>query len=493
MIAHYYCMACGLLLPHTARSPNSTTRLQCPHCHCEMELPSLPSPGHPLLSPSTPGGGSNSSVYSYVEGFSELDGGVKDMRRLRLSSVGASTDTPVYFEQPHSGVVKREEEREQLEQSGDEFDDGGEDSQNNSRNNSRRTKSKKKRDPLAPKRAANAYMLFCKEQRPLLKIREPDLHFSVIGQRLGDMWRTLPSEEKRPYEDAAADDRDRYKNAMHQYTTSGIRSSIGERQQSGGDDGPYSHQSSPMMMSMTGNGHSHMPAYSFHRPSDPLPFSTMPAPNTSASASTPTSPYTYTPSTPSRYQPYPVHSSPSNAFHTYPGLSSAFSSGPSYSSVKRTRSHSRQQLDYGAPLDRSMMSEQEYFTALYYYTVQQQKIINEEIRRYGRQRTQFAQLPPELQRQMMVQMGGLRGGDMQPDMQPDMQAMMPLPPPSYERGDSTGSATGGGGMPASSLPSLLPPFLPDYLDSSMEESISYASEDPQQPPSQPWDFSDHMH
>ena len=491
MVAHYYCMACGLLLPHNARSPTASNRLKCPHCQCEMELPSLPSPNsRPVLSPSTPGGGSNSSVYSYVDGHTELDG-VKDMRRLRLTSISAVTDGLASPEQSRSGTKVMEEE---ADQSGDEAEEGGEDSQNNSRNSAgRRSKSKKKRDPLAPKRAANAYMLFCKEQRPLLKIREPDLHFSVIGQRLGDMWRTLPVEEKKPYEDAAADDRDRYKTAMHQYTTSGIRTSLGERQLSDADDGNvWSSHGSPMMMAVNGGGH---PPYAFHRPSDHSQYSTMPPQSisTSASTSTPSSPYMYTPSTASRYQPYPVHSS--NNFHTYPGVAmstSSQSAGPSYSSVKRARSHSRPQVEeYGAPLDRSMMSEQEYFTKLYYYTVEQQKIINDEIRRYGRQRTQFAQLPVELQRQMMTQMGGLRGAA-------DMQALLSMPPPSYDRGDSASGAFGGMSGPSGSpampaSPASLPPFLPDILDSNMDES-NYGRDEHAQPANfQPWDFSDHMH
>ena len=509
MVAHFYCMACGLLLPNTARSPSSSTRLQCPHCHCEMELPSLPSPGHPLLSPSsTTDEGSSSSVYSFAEGqHSELDGGVKDMRRLRLSSVGA-TDPAARaaspYQQSPSGGLKQEEERE-ADGSGDENEDGVDDSQNNSRNGSRRnSKAKKKRDPLAPKRAANAYMLFCKEQRPLLKIREPDLHFSVIGQRLGDMWRTLPVDDKKPYEDAAADDRDRYKSAMHLYTTSGIRSSMGERQLSGGDDGgPWSpHHGSPLV---GGN----VPHYAFHRPSDPTPFHTMPAAlstSNGASTSTPTSPYTYTPSTPSRYQPYPVHGSSANNYnHTYPGLSSSPSASTSgYAPTKRPRSYSRGAVEYGMPLDRSAMSEAEYFTSLYYYTVQQQQIINEEIRRYGRQRTQFAQLPVELQRQMMAQMGGLRGAQHDADMQAQQQQqqqqqqqMMPLPPPGYERGDSTASRSGGrgsGGL-ASPLPSMLPPFMPDLLDSSMEDGSGGYGHDAQQQQlnNQQWDFSEHMH
>ena len=499
MIAHYYCMACGLLLPNNARSPGSSTRLQCPHCHCEMELPSLPSPSHPhpLLSPSTPGGGSNSSVYSYTqEGqHSELDGGtMKDMRRLRLSSTGPGADASVSaFEASRSGTKGREEELE----SGDEGEDGGEDSQNNSRNSSRRSnKNKKKRDPLAPKRAANAYMLFCKEQRPLLKIREPELHFSVIGQRLGDMWRTLPSDEKKPYEDAAADDRDRYKSAMHHYTTSGMRSSMGERQLSGGGGEDWSsHYSSPMMMGMNGNGHGHMPPYPYHhRPSDPLPFNMPPPVSSSAPASTPTSPYTQY--TPSRYQPYPTHSSSSSSAFPFPPSSSSSPTAAqpsSYAHVKRPRSYSNtaphphsarsHPADYGAPLDRTLMSEQEYFTKLYYYTVQQQKIINEEIRRYGRQRTQFAQLPVELQRQMMAQMaaGAGRGGD----------GMIGMPP-GYERGDSTSSVGLGGGGGSAHMPSSLPPFMPDLLDGGMEESVSYNNDEHHQPPHQPWDFSEHM-
>lgn len=76
---------------------------------------------------------------------------------------------------------------------------------------------KKKRDPAAPKAASNAYMIFSKEMRPKLKAENPDLSFGKIGARLGEIWRSLSVEEKKPYEDFAAGDRDRYKEEMDSY------------------------------------------------------------------------------------------------------------------------------------------------------------------------------------------------------------------------------------------------------------------------------------
>ncbi len=76
---------------------------------------------------------------------------------------------------------------------------------------------KKRKDPAAPKRASNAYMIFCKERRSQLKNENPDMPFGQLGKKLGDMWRTMSAEEKRPYEDRASGDRDRYKGEMNQY------------------------------------------------------------------------------------------------------------------------------------------------------------------------------------------------------------------------------------------------------------------------------------
>lgn len=76
---------------------------------------------------------------------------------------------------------------------------------------------KKRKDPNAPKRASNAYMIFCKERRARLKQERPDLPFGKVGAQLGDIWRQMSAEEKKPYEDRAASDRERYKQELEKY------------------------------------------------------------------------------------------------------------------------------------------------------------------------------------------------------------------------------------------------------------------------------------
>ena len=81
---------------------------------------------------------------------------------------------------------------------------------------------KKRKDPNAPKRASNAYMIFCKERRAQLKLDRPDLPFGQLGKRLGEMWRSMTPEEKRLYENRATGDRDRYKGEMNSYQSTAM-------------------------------------------------------------------------------------------------------------------------------------------------------------------------------------------------------------------------------------------------------------------------------
>ena len=82
---------------------------------------------------------------------------------------------------------------------------------------------KKKRDPNMPKAVCNAYMIFCKSRRNELKYENPELPFGKIGAKLGEMWRNMSQEEKRPYDDRAAVDRERYRREMIDYTA-GLKS-----------------------------------------------------------------------------------------------------------------------------------------------------------------------------------------------------------------------------------------------------------------------------
>jgi len=78
---------------------------------------------------------------------------------------------------------------------------------------------KKRRDPSAPKAVSNAYMIFCKARRGELKQENPDLPFGKIGAKLGEIWRMMTPEEKKPYEDKASVDRERYRKEMLDYQT----------------------------------------------------------------------------------------------------------------------------------------------------------------------------------------------------------------------------------------------------------------------------------
>lgn len=98
---------------------------------------------------------------------------------------------------------------------------GGSDTKNSSNR-------KKRKDPNAPKRASNAYMIFCKERRAQLKLDRPDLPFGQLGKRLGDMWRSMTAEEKKPYEDRATNDRDRYKGEMNSYQSASMMKQVNQ-------------------------------------------------------------------------------------------------------------------------------------------------------------------------------------------------------------------------------------------------------------------------
>jgi hypothetical protein len=70
-------------------------------------------------------------------------------------------------------------------------------------------------DPAAPKRASNAYMIFCKERRARLKEERPDLPFGKLGATLGELWRTLSQDEKKPYELRASGDPSIHPSTLH--------------------------------------------------------------------------------------------------------------------------------------------------------------------------------------------------------------------------------------------------------------------------------------
>ncbi|KAI7891561.1 high mobility group box domain-containing protein [Mucor mucedo] len=71
-------------------------------------------------------------------------------------------------------------------------------------------KRKAKKDPSAPKRGLSAYMFFSQDQRSTVKEESPDATFGQIGKILGEKWKSMTDEQKKPYVDKAEADKKRY-------------------------------------------------------------------------------------------------------------------------------------------------------------------------------------------------------------------------------------------------------------------------------------------
>jgi hypothetical protein len=69
----------------------------------------------------------------------------------------------------------------------------------------------KKAKKMGAKRARTAFIIFCQEQRPVLRSSKPDLPFTETGRILGQMWKDLAEEKKAVYQAEANKDQERYK------------------------------------------------------------------------------------------------------------------------------------------------------------------------------------------------------------------------------------------------------------------------------------------
>lgn len=79
---------------------------------------------------------------------------------------------------------------------------------------------RKKKDPNAPKRSLSAYMFFANEQRDVVRSENPGIAFGAIGKILGEKWKALDGEGKKPYEAKAEADKKRYETEKTEYAKS---------------------------------------------------------------------------------------------------------------------------------------------------------------------------------------------------------------------------------------------------------------------------------
>jgi len=76
---------------------------------------------------------------------------------------------------------------------------------------------KTQKDPNAPKRWRSSFVFFTFEFRPRVMQENPGIRFVDMGNVLGEMWRSLNPEEKKRYEDQAAQDKLRFAHEMEVY------------------------------------------------------------------------------------------------------------------------------------------------------------------------------------------------------------------------------------------------------------------------------------
>jgi hypothetical protein len=78
-------------------------------------------------------------------------------------------------------------------------------------------KVKKVKDPAAPKRARGSFVFFTFDTRPQIMKEYPGIKFVELGTIMGERWRALAPDEKKKYEDMAAEDKIRFNNEMQKY------------------------------------------------------------------------------------------------------------------------------------------------------------------------------------------------------------------------------------------------------------------------------------
>ena len=83
-----------------------------------------------------------------------------------------------------------------------------------------RVKSKKKVDPNKPKRPLTAFMRYSASRRSVIRTQNKELSMIQISKIIGEEWRGLTDDGKRPYHDAAAADHEKYKVAKEAYDAS---------------------------------------------------------------------------------------------------------------------------------------------------------------------------------------------------------------------------------------------------------------------------------
>jgi len=77
---------------------------------------------------------------------------------------------------------------------------------------------RRKKHPLAPKHPLSAYLFFVATNRPKMNAEHPEKDFTEVARILGQMWKNLPSHQKKKYEILAFADKKRYLEEKEKWT-----------------------------------------------------------------------------------------------------------------------------------------------------------------------------------------------------------------------------------------------------------------------------------
>ena len=86
---------------------------------------------------------------------------------------------------------------------------------------------RKKKDPNAPKRPQNAFILFSSDTRGKIKEEHADWKIGDVGKELGRLWRGMTDKDKAPFLKLSSKDKVRYETEMKSYTE-GLQASLQE-------------------------------------------------------------------------------------------------------------------------------------------------------------------------------------------------------------------------------------------------------------------------
>ncbi|KAJ2705211.1 non-histone protein [Coemansia sp. IMI 203386] len=82
-------------------------------------------------------------------------------------------------------------------------------------------KPRAEKDPLAPRRPANAFVLYCQVERPNIRSKGTDLTYTEMTKAMGVKWKNLSQEEKKKYFDMYEREMFRYQQELETYKGGG--------------------------------------------------------------------------------------------------------------------------------------------------------------------------------------------------------------------------------------------------------------------------------